>query len=241
MLVAPLDTAPIEGFAFAGANEGASGAAVVLELTRVLAESPLPYTLQVVFLEGDRLRPDKKYGSEILLAALKELERLGRLRAVIYVGSVGDRDLKIARDADSNRRLRNAVFAMAPSVGHADAFPQRVPFVRSASGHALFSDLGLPALLINDPTFGSGDAPGLLWRTEQDTPAECSPESLEAVGDVLLGALESEMQRWARIDDLRGHEVAATTDPGSTSAAPAAPMELPAAEGAAPVSEEAAP
>src|SRR6185436_13466851 len=45
--------APYDGFSFVGANDGASGAALLLELARTFAGRPLPYTIELVWLEGE--------------------------------------------------------------------------------------------------------------------------------------------------------------------------------------------
>ena len=61
VLAAPFDTRLSESDSFMGANEGASGAAVLLELARVLGENPLPHTTASFLLSvlaATRLRAD---------------------------------------------------------------------------------------------------------------------------------------------------------------------------------------
>ncbi|MDJ0787792.1 MAG: M28 family peptidase [Myxococcota bacterium] len=239
LLVAPLDTATVEGLAFAGANEGASGPAVLIELARVLTEEPLPYTLRLAFPDGERVRSGQAYGSEILVATLEELDALQRVRAVVYLGAVGDRDLRIERDGNSNRRLRAAVYDAAPAVGRSEAFPAEGDFVTPDSGHMIFTRLRVPALLLNDGAFGGEESPGVHWRTEQDTPELSSAESLEAVGDVLAHAIRAQTGRWQRIDSMMASspdedEVEPAAEETRAEAAPASEPDTP---GAAPASE----
>src|SRR5688572_4693287 len=53
VLVAPYDSGSYDDHAFIGANDGASGAAVLLEMARVLAGRERPYTVELVWLEGE--------------------------------------------------------------------------------------------------------------------------------------------------------------------------------------------
>ena len=53
LLVAPFDSRSYDDFEFIGANDGASGAAVVLEIARSIAADPLLYATEIVFLDGE--------------------------------------------------------------------------------------------------------------------------------------------------------------------------------------------
>ena len=54
VLAAPFDSQPFESFRFVGANDGASGAALLLELGRVLTGRPLPYTVWLALSSSAR-------------------------------------------------------------------------------------------------------------------------------------------------------------------------------------------
>ena len=56
VLAAPFDSAPFESFTHVGANNGASGAALLLEMARVLSVDPIPYTVWFAFLDGEAAR-----------------------------------------------------------------------------------------------------------------------------------------------------------------------------------------
>ncbi len=203
ILAAPIDTPEVDEVAFVGANEGASGAALLLELARVLHEAPLTYTVWLAFVDGDGLFDELPAGSMNLAGRLLGAGELDRVRAAIYYHRVGDADLQIARDPTSDRRLRGAFFDAAVRLGHADAFPRSSAYEETPGGHLGWNQLGVKrVLIVGDPRFGGDEAPGEFHRTAQDDVAHCSPQSLEVVGDVSVSALRALDTRWAKIDRL---------------------------------------
>jgi hypothetical protein len=201
VLATPLDTAPIESFPFVGANEGASGAALLLELARVLREQPLPYTIWLVFLDGEKNYGPERFGAEVLATLMRKEGDLDRLRLLVTFDQVGDRDLSIARDLRSNRVLRKAFFDAAQRLERADAFPMDQPFASLDGSHQPFEERGFRRyVVIRDARYGDDEAPGVYWRSEEDTPERCAPESLEAVGDVTIVALRDISEMFAKVD-----------------------------------------
>ena len=100
MLAAPYDTHPSARFDLVGANEGASGPALLLELGRVLAARPLPYTVALTFLDGEALA-EGAAGGESSLRGSRELVRhlaaegsLSTLRLAVFFNQVADSDLE---------------------------------------------------------------------------------------------------------------------------------------------------
>ena len=57
---------------------------------------------------------------------------------------------------------------------------------------------------IEDTAFGGDQPPGLYADTAQDTIARCSPDSLQTVGVVVLGALDAIAGRLGKIDRFAG-------------------------------------
>ena len=108
-------------------NDGASGAAVLLELARVIAAEPLPYTTWFVFLDGESLpssadgTPDP-IGSRVFALLLSERAAGEQVRLAVVLNRVCDPDLKIARDLGSHRIYREEFWRAAARLGHADAF-----------------------------------------------------------------------------------------------------------------------
>jgi Zn-dependent M28 family amino/carboxypeptidase len=157
-----------------GANDGASGVAVLLELARVLPESTVPVWL-VFFDAEDNGRIE---GWDWILGS-REFVRLNPVRpeAVIIVDMIGDADLNIYKEFNSNPALTDSIWETAHSLGYGSKF---LPAYKHSmlDDHTPFLEAGIPAIDIID-----FDYP--YWHTIQDTPDKVSAESLQAVGETL--------------------------------------------------------
>jgi hypothetical protein len=209
ILGAPYDSRFFEDFPFVGANEGASGAAVLLEIARVLAERPLPYTTWLAFFDGEALRSTGEsdgpnvalLGSTAFAIILRQHRLIPHIRLVVVLNRVGDADLRIARDLRSDRVYREEFFDAAARLGRAEAFPRDQIFESPVAAHRSFQRLGLRrAVLLTDTSFGGDEPPGPYANSEDDNLEHCSPESLETVGAVVLEALETITKRLVKID-----------------------------------------
>ncbi|UCE86092.1 MAG: M28 family peptidase [Deltaproteobacteria bacterium] len=193
LLAAHFDTARFDAFRFVGTNESASGPAVLLELARQLARSPLPYTTWITFLDGEaRFAPGAEplAGSRALAEQLARDDTLERIRFAVFLGAVGDAELTIARDARSHRRYRERFFEIGQRIGYPEAFARSSPLTTLDGSHVAFlARQARRVVMIADDRFGGGEPPGVYWHTEDDTPDRCSADSLEAVGHVTLLAL----------------------------------------------------
>jgi glutaminyl-peptide cyclotransferase len=212
LLVAPFDSRHFDDFEFVGANDGASGAAVVLEVARVLAADPLPYATEIVFLDGESpfSAPDgqkgfyREIGSLGLASRLQE-QGIAGVRVLVYLNRVGDADLRIARDLMSHRIYREEFWKAAAALDRTQAFPRDAAFENVGMGHPNFAEIGLRQVVtIEDTAFGGDQPPGLYADTAQDTIERCSPDSLQTVGVVVLGALDAIAGRLGKIDRFAG-------------------------------------
>ena len=207
-LAAPYDTGRFDSIDFVGANEGASGAALLLELARVLAAGPRPtYTTWLTWIDGDALghgdfaAPMDLPGSRSLVRILALDGDLARIRLAVFFGAVADTDLVITRDIRSHRVFREIFWQSASDLGFADAFPSESTFGASATAQPAFADEELRAgVAIADDRYGPGEAPGSYWHSESDTSRHCSPRSLDIVGRVTLDALSRIEGRLERLD-----------------------------------------
>jgi len=208
LLVAPFDSRSHDDFEFIGANDGASGAAVVLEIARTIAADPLLYATEIVFLDGQSpfSSPDgqgasyQEVGSFGLASRIKGAGISG-VRMMLYLNRVGDADLRIARDLMSHRIYREEFWKAAAALNRTHAFPRDAAFENAGIGHRYFVQIGLRQIVsIVDMSFGGDQPPGLYAGTAQDTIERCSPESLETVGVVVLGALDAISERLGKID-----------------------------------------
>ena len=196
VLAAPLDTVPSDP-PLLGANESASGAAVLLEAARALLDEPLPYPVRLLFLDGEALDAKRSIGSEL---ALEHLEQ-PTVRLLVYLHQVGDADLEIRRDLSSHRVFRDIFFRAALDMGHGDAFPMEVGFDQVPAGHRVFFKRGLRRVVaLSDIRYGGPDPPGPLWRTAGDNLDHVSQYSLETVGRVLLAGLRKTATLLERVD-----------------------------------------
>lgn len=209
LLVAPYDTRRYESFRFLGINDGGSGAALLLEIARVLAADPLPYTTWLVFLDGEApLAPDSvsvaspsNFGSRALAEQLQKEKVLAGIRLALVLNRVCDADLRVARDLLSHRIYREEFWRAAARLGRTDAFPRGGSFESPVASHHALAAVGLRRVVaLVDASFGGDEPPGLYAGTEDDDLEHCSADSLDAVGKVALEALDKISQRLAKID-----------------------------------------
>lgn len=204
------DTHPMPDFALIGANEGASGVAVLLELARVYAAKPLSYTVQISFIDGDVLAGEEAKaltellpGSNVWVQKLNEQGLLKAARFALVLDQVGDRDLVFARDLFSNRTYREVFWSTAYELGYQSSFPPTAKFESVGMGHRLLDAAGMRgSVALADTHYGDGEIPGKFWRTVNDVPDNNAQTSLEITGRVSLVAIEKIAQRLQRIDNL---------------------------------------
>jgi hypothetical protein len=193
--------------------------ALLLELARVLALEPRPYTVWLAFFDGDALdvaARAPRLGSRAFADQLAADGELDRIRLAVFFDQVADADLAIARDLRSHRSYREAFFETAARLGHASAFPRSAGYASPRAGHEGLLDRGLrPVVAIADDRFGGPTPPGRHAHSEADDLDHCSPTSLETVGEVSLAALRVIEERLVRIDRFAAAPLADDPDVGS--------------------------
>jgi Zn-dependent M28 family amino/carboxypeptidase len=166
-----------------GANDGASGVAVLLELARTLDLDRLQNEIWLAFFDAeDNGQLD---GWEWCVGSTYMAEHLEiQPAAVVVVDMVGDADQQLYWELNSNPALQAQLWQIAATLGYTETF---VPEYRWAiyDDHIPFAQRGIPAVDIID-----FDYP--YWHTTQDTPDKVSAESLERVGRVLEVWLEGD-------------------------------------------------
>jgi Zn-dependent M28 family amino/carboxypeptidase len=180
------DTKLYREFKFVGANDGASSTAALLELGRVLKQRQNEFTIELLFLDGEEARMpqwqgnDNTYGSRHYVQAAQKDKSITTLKAIVLLDMIGDRDLRVRRDANSTPWLVDAVWAAAARVGHSGTFSNELTTVDD--DHLPFLRAGIPAVDIIDLDYPA-------WHTADDTLDNVSARSLQIVGDVVLAAL----------------------------------------------------
>ncbi len=172
-----------------GANDGASGVAVLLEIARQLKQSPVNPGIDIILFDGEDYGApgDLQY---YLIGSRYYVKHpfLPLPRLVILLDMVGDADLTIKIDPVSYRsapRVMEEIWSLAAEIGY-DQF-QLVAGAPMYDDHVPFIEMGIPAIDIIDFEYPGPD--NRYWHTHDDTMDKCSPESLEAVGNTLLSWL----------------------------------------------------
>lgn len=196
------DTKDDAGAGFEGANDGASGVAVVLELARVLAaRAPLAGpAIHLALFDAEEARGERPFTADGTRGSRQYVEyaaggvegspRRAEIEAMVLFDMVGDCDLQVPREALSDPALYSAFAAAARDVngdGSARPFEGEAPGV--LDDHVPFRDAGIPALNVIDFTYGPGPSPGAWWHTPEDTLDKVCAASLDAVGEAALVAL----------------------------------------------------
>lgn len=185
------DTKDVPGLV--GANDGASGVAVVLELARAMPKPVPGPSIHFVLFDAEEARGKRPFeedgirGSrQYVRYAQRSKDRQGTptlssMRAMVLFDLVGDCDLQIPLEPNSDPRLyaRFARFGK-PFEGTTNPI---------ADDHVPFRQAGIPAVDLIDFTYGPGESPGRHWHTTEDTLDKVCPKSLEAVGAPALEVL----------------------------------------------------
>jgi glutaminyl-peptide cyclotransferase len=172
------DTKDLDGFV--GANDNASGVAVVRQLARTIRPRSLRPTVVFAFFDGEETPRDVP-DSQILHSGLRGSKVAARslrgAEAMILVDLVGDRLLRIPRDSRADAELWRRLRAASARVGTTRHFPTRAAEV--LDDHVPFARAGVPTLPLVDFGFR-------CWHRACDDLSAVSPKSLDAVGETLL-------------------------------------------------------
>jgi len=169
---------------FVGANDGASGTAVVAQLGREIRPRRLRHTLVFVLFDGEespRGTPDIDFAREGLRGSRVAARRFRRARAMILLDFVGEKGLRLRREGNSNARLWRRLRRAARRVDASRTFP------RGSQGgiqddHIPFAEQGIPAIDLIDFDFA-------CYHRRCDDLSAVSERSLDAVGESVLELL----------------------------------------------------
>jgi Zn-dependent M28 family amino/carboxypeptidase len=186
------DTKLMPGVKFVGANDGGSSTGFLLELARVLGARTVKDDVYLAWLDGEEALvswsdTDGVYGSRHLAARWSADGTLGRLKALINVDMIGDRDLGILQELNSSARLRELAWSTAAELGLSRYFLKQAGAVED--DHMPFLLKGVNAMDLIDFDYGPGNS---YWHTGQDTLDKLSAASFQVVGDVVLAMLKNQ-------------------------------------------------
>ncbi len=160
-----------------GANDGASGVSVLLELSRVLQWAEKDFQIWLYFFDGEDSGHIR--GWDWAIGARHAAEKLSseRVKAMVLVDMVGDCEQRFYWEGNSDPQLRAEIWEVARALGFGDVFiPQERLTV--IDDHVPFAKKGIPAVDIIDFEYP-------YWHTVADTTDKVCPRSLERVGRVL--------------------------------------------------------
>ncbi len=165
-----------------GANDGASGVAVLLEVARLLHKHKAPVGVDIVLFDGEDAGTSGSMnswaqGSQYFARTLAPQDRpiFG-----VLIDMIGDADLVITKEANSLAAARpvvEKVWKIAQDLG-CTAFKPEL-------GSSIMDD-HIPLLQIGIPCIDLIDLDYPYWHTISDTPDKCSASSLDQVGRVLV-------------------------------------------------------
>ena len=170
-----------------GANDGASGVAILLEVARLMMEHQPPVGVDIVLFDGEDYGHAQDLSNYLLGSRYFAHTKPGSFAPMfgILLDMVGDKQLEIRKERNSLKfapDIVQLVWSIARDVG-SSSFVDEI-------GHEIYDDhlplnqAGIKTIDLID--FDYPDASNRYWHTMQDTPDNCSPESLEEVGRVLL-------------------------------------------------------
>lgn len=169
-----------------GANDGAAGAATLLELARVLDLNNAGQTICLAFTDGDANVGlpgwNAPAGSTHLAQTLaRDVLRCANPAWVVTLGTVGATDATFAPDSQGNASLQRAIWQQAARLGYGDAFTAGQSTNLGANP---FSVTGAATAILSDPAYP-------FAGTMQDNSSKLSSDALERVGRTLQAWIES--------------------------------------------------
>lgn len=191
LLLAHWDTRPVSDAAtdpdervmpVPGANDGASGTAVLLQLAEMFHQEPPRRNVDLLLVDGEDFG-DFAVGKDVFLGSRYFATHLPEGYSAefgILLDMVGDRNLEIFVEGNSNRlapEIVDRVWNVAAGMGFSDIFRRQVRHTVN-DDHIPINDAGIPTINIID-----FDYP--YWHTPYDTPDKVSASSLGVVGAVV--------------------------------------------------------
>lgn len=185
------DTKSMPGTYFVGANDGGSSTGFLLEMARVLSRLPHKNDVYLVWFDGEEAiaqwsETDGTYGSRHLADKWASDGTLAKLKALINVDMIGDRDLLLLNDENSTASLRQLVWGAAARLALGKHFSHTPGSI--LDDHIPFLQAGANAVDLIDFDYGPNNS---WWHTDRDSMDKLSAESLRTVGAVVLAALRA--------------------------------------------------
>jgi len=180
---------------FVGANDGGSSTGFLLEMLEVLQGAPRQDDVWLIWLDGEEAfeqwtATDSVYGSRHLAEKWQADGTAAKVKGLINVDMIGDKNLDLMYDMTSSKSLRELTWDTADRLGFSENFP------RTQSGidddHHPFSRAGIKALDLIDYDYGPNNS---WWHNDQDTMDKLSANSFHIVGTVVQNVIP-QVEAW---------------------------------------------
>jgi Zn-dependent M28 family amino/carboxypeptidase len=182
---------------FIGANDGGSSTAILLAFADALAAQKPAMQIWLVWTDLEEAinsftGDDGLYGSRHLAQKLAANGTRSRIRGFFLLDMIGDKQLGVAREVGSDRRLQDFMARAAGQLGYSQYFFQYESDI--IDDHVPFIQIGIPAVDVVDAQFGrmgrAFDSMGEFHHANTDTMDKVSQQSLEVVGRTMLLTVE---------------------------------------------------
>ncbi len=182
---------------FIGANDGGSSTAILLAFADALANHPTKMQIWLVWTDLEEAVSaftdnDGLYGSRHLAQKLKTSGMVPRVVGFFLLDMIGDKDLDVARELNSERWLQDFIAKAAADLGYSQNFFKYESNI--IDDQLPFKDAGIPVVDVVDAHFGrmgpGFDSMGEFHHAKTDTMDKVSQRSLEIVGRTILHTIE---------------------------------------------------
>ena len=169
---------------FVGAVDGGSGTAVVTQLARTIKPRAARSNLVFILFDGEeapRGVPDSKFEKYGLRGSKVAARTYRNADAMVLLDFVGEKDLSIPHEANSDKGLWRKLRAAAAEAGVLDKFPSDL-YPPVSDDHIPFLRRGVPSIDLIDFDFA-------CWHETCDDLSQIAEESLDATGEAVIRLL----------------------------------------------------
>ncbi len=177
-----------------GANDGASGTAILMEFIDIVPSLNLNHSVTLFFNDAEDQNENYTEGAEAWSETLSA-DEIENIAAFVLLDMVGDADLQLHNIEPGNSTLKQRLVVLGGALGliageeGCDGTPG-LNIMQYNVSTAVLDDhvhplaLGIPSVNIMDPVYGEKKIGtfGTYWHTMEDTPDKVSASSLERVG-----------------------------------------------------------
>lgn len=205
-----------------GANDGASGVAVLMEIGRIIPSLQINHDVTLFFTDAeDQGQPFKadtwSYGADAWVSNLTN-DYKDNISAYIVIDMIGDSFLDFTRVTSTSDSLWETITPIAAALGMIegeldcdgnngqDIYNPNPNDERGViDDHVAAHNAGIPAINLIDINYGeNASAFGGHWHTQSDTPDKVSSESLTYIGYILELGLRT--SAWTLVDDITNEQ-----------------------------------